>query len=277
MGGGPVQLMAFSYSSGTGAEDRVLAELDALQGRRVLRLLDFLFVNKTPEGDLVMLDVGDDEDYGTILAGFFETGGGAGAPLPGEVDADELLALAESLEPGEAMALVLVEHVWAGGLFSAVEEFGGELAFEGFITGDGQVIVGDTAEMAQDARPAATERAETPSAWGEQELEDAEVAEAEAELHNFEAFDELQTTERFAARIEAGMEAGMEAGATLTKADRALLADLSTDLTFAMIADRLGISRGAVKERASRVYGKLGVHSRAEAVEAALRLGLLGG
>jgi DNA-binding NarL/FixJ family response regulator len=55
------------------------------------------------------------------------------------------------------------------------------------------------------------------------------------------------------------------------------LAELSTDLTFAMIADRLGISRGAAKERASRVYRKLGVHSRAEAAESALRLGLLGG
>lgn len=277
MRGGPVQLMAFGYSSGTGAEDRVLAELDALQGRRVLRLLDFLFVNKTPEGDLVMLDVGDDEDYGTILAGFFETGDGAGAPLPDEVDADEMIALAESLEPGAAMALVLVEHLWAGGLFSAVEEFGGELAFEGFMTGDGRVIVGITEEMASDESAETTERAETTPAWGEQELEDAEIAEAEAELHNFEAFDELQTTERFVADIEAGMEAGAEVGATLTKADRALLADLSTDLTFAMIADRLGISRGAAKERASRVYSKLGVHSRAEAVERALRLGLLGG
>jgi DNA-binding CsgD family transcriptional regulator len=269
MSGGPVQLMAFGYSSGTGAEDRVLAELDALQGRRVLRLLDFLFVNKTPEGDLVMLDVGDDEDYGTILAGFFETGEDAGAPLTDEVDTEEMIALAESLEPGEAMALVLVEHLWAGGLFSAVEEFGGELAFEGFITGDGQVIVGAVDEMAEEGPTDATEPAETTHTWGEQELEDAEVAEAEAELHNFEAFDERQTTERFAARIEAG--------AMLTKADRALLADLSTDLTFAMIADRLGISRGAAKERASRVYGKLGVHSRAEAVEAALKLGLLGG
>jgi DNA-binding CsgD family transcriptional regulator len=269
--------MAFGYSSGTGAEDRVLAELDALQGRQVLRLLDFLFVNKTPDGDLVMLDVGDDEDYGTILAGFFETSDGAGAPLPEEVDADELIALAESLEPGEAMALVLVEHLWAGGLFSAVEEFGGELAFEGFITGDGQVIVGAIDEVAEDEPPAAAERARTPSAWGEQELEDAEIAEAEAELHNFEAFDERQTTERFAARVEAGMEADMEVGTTLTKADRALLANLSTDLTFAMIADRFGISRGAAKERASRVYSKLGVHSRAEAVEAARKLRLLGG
>lgn len=277
MRGGPMQLMAFGYSSGTGAEDRVLAELDALQGRRVLRLLDFLFVNKTPEGDLVMLDIGDDEDYGTILAGFFETGGSAGAPLPDEVDAAELIALAESLDPGEAMALVLVEHLWAGGLFSAVEEFGGELAFEGFITGDGRVISGITDEMAEDESAAATERAQTPSAWGDQELEDAGIAEAEAELHNFEAFDERQTTDRFVADIEAGMEAGMVAGAKLTKADRALLADLSTDLTFAMIADRLGISRGAVKERASRVYGKLGVHSRADAVDSARRLGLLGG
>jgi DNA-binding NarL/FixJ family response regulator len=50
---------------------------------------------------------------------------------------------------------------------------------------------------------------------------------------------------------------------------------LSTDLTFAMIADKLKISRGAVKDRAARLYKKLGVHSREEAVEAAIVLGLL--
>jgi DNA-binding CsgD family transcriptional regulator len=269
MRGGPVQLMAFGYSSGVGAEDRVLAELDALQGRRVLRLLDFLFVNKTQEGDLVMLDVGDDEDYGTILAGFFEPNETEDSPISAEVDTDHLIALSESLEPGEAMALVLVEHLWAGRLFSAVDEFGGELVSEGFITDDGRVIVGMTGEMAESDDSAEPEHTEPGAVWGSEELEDAEVAEAEAELHGFEAFEELATTERFAARIEAG--------AMLTKADRALLADLGTALTFALIADRLGISRGAAKERASRVYKKLGVHSRAEAVEAALRLGLLGG
>jgi hypothetical protein len=41
---------------------------------------------------------------------------------------------------------------------------------------------------------------------------------------------------------------------------------LPTRLTFAMIADKLGISRSVAKDRAERYYKKLGVHRHAEAV-----------
>jgi len=46
-------------------------------------------------------------------------------------------------------------------------------------------------------------------------------------------------------------------------------------LTFALIADKLGISRSAAKDRAGRLYQKLGVHSRADAVARARGLGLI--
>ena len=44
---------------------------------------------------------------------------------------------------------------------------------------------------------------------------------------------------------------------------------------FAVIAGKLGISRSAAKERAARLYNRLGVHSRAEAVSRARSLGLI--
>jgi len=50
---------------------------------------------------------------------------------------------------------------------------------------------------------------------------------------------------------------------------------LPTQLSFAAIADKLGISRSAAKERAERAYKKLGVHSRGEAVARARALGLI--
>ena len=50
---------------------------------------------------------------------------------------------------------------------------------------------------------------------------------------------------------------------------------LPTQLSFAVIADKLGISRAAAKERAERAYKKLGVHSRAEAVTRARALGII--
>jgi DNA-binding CsgD family transcriptional regulator len=44
-------------------------------------------------------------------------------------------------------------------------------------------------------------------------------------------------------------------------------------MTFALVADKLGISRSAAKERAERAYKKLGVHNRADAVARARELG----
>ena len=339
MSGGPVQLMAFGYGSALGAEERIMAELDSLQGRGLLRLLDFLFVQKSAEGDLTMIDVGDDDDYGTILAGFFPWDDEDGtAAAEADIDPDELTELADALDPGTAMALVLVEHTWAGGLFSAVEESGGEMLSEGFITDEGQIVLGSevealseaaaaieeahavetaarldalraideavaTVEKAQRIRDsaaaaavaalveagiieanaadeaadalieagviarAAGEVAEAAIVQEEAAVEDAEQVVADAGIREAAAIEEVEATEDLAARLEAA--------ATLTPAEKKLLRYFKTDLTFAMIADKLGASRGAVKDRASRIYKKLGVHSREEAAAAAIELGLL--
>jgi DNA-binding NarL/FixJ family response regulator len=79
---------------------------------------------------------------------------------------------------------------------------------------------------------------------------------------------------------EAAAEAVAEDAATIraasiTTAEERVLRYLPTPLTFALIAGKLGISRSAARERAERVYQKLGVHSRAEAVSRARELGLL--
>jgi DNA-binding CsgD family transcriptional regulator len=79
---------------------------------------------------------------------------------------------------------------------------------------------------------------------------------------------------------EAADEAAAEAAATvsaasITVAEARVLRYLPTRLTFALIADKLGISRSAAKERAERAYKKLGVHNRADAVSRARALGLI--
>ena len=385
MSGGPVQLMVFGYGPGEDVEAAILAELDALEGKGLLRLLDFLFVHKTRDGELEMLDVGDDDDYGTILQGFFDW---EGTDSAGDADAeDELAELAASLDRGTSMVVVLVEHLWAGGLFDAVGESGGELLSEGFITEEGAVVLGaevdavseaalviesaheaeaaarlealiaigeaatavEAAEAirtaaaaeavnaliaagiieqhaadeaadalaeagliisaaedaeteavaeagsvisaARDAEIDAVEEADSVIAAAEQ-VEDEAVEQAadvvaatqavedeavgEAEVVRFEAglaevaaIDEAEEAEELAARVEAASE--------ITAAEKRLLRYLGTGLTFAMIADKMHVSRGAVKARAARVYEKLGVHNRDDAVASAVELGVIKG
>jgi ATP/maltotriose-dependent transcriptional regulator MalT len=58
-------------------------------------------------------------------------------------------------------------------------------------------------------------------------------------------------------------------------AEAQVLRYLPAPLPFSVIAGKLGISRSAAKERAARLYHRLGVHSRDEAVSRARSLGLI--
>lgn len=71
-----------------------------------------------------------------------------------------------------------------------------------------------------------------------------------------------------ASQVAAADEKRTEAtmAASVTPAEIRVLRYLPTRLTFALIADKLGISRGAAKSRAERAYKKFGVHTRADAV-----------
>jgi LuxR family maltose regulon positive regulatory protein len=79
--------------------------------------------------------------------------------------------------------------------------------------------------------------------------------------------------------IEAELEALRATGSlarSLTPAEIRLLPLLPTHLTFREIGAQLFVSHHTVKTQAISIYRKLGVTSRAGAVEVARRLGLLG-
>ena len=68
---------------------------------------------------------------------------------------------------------------------------------------------------------------------------------------------------------------GLPAGSTLTPAELRLLPLLQTYLTFKEIGIRLGVSGNTVKTEAMSIYSKLGASSRSEAIDGAVRYGLL--
>ena len=309
---GPLQVIAVSFGPGADFEGRVLAEVDRLQGRGVLRLLDMLFIAKNEDGTIQRLVVGDDEDFGALLASIVPVDGSGlvGSPV-GEgssgFDPADAWALAESLLPGTALAFLLIEHGWAQPLFDAIAETGGALLGEGFLTSESGLLVGaevaameEAAEViaaAQAAEARATLLAMAAGTQAAEEIADLEAIRSavsadalralitaglveEAAAH--EAVEALNAAGLIiAAADEAAAESLAEAAATaraasITMAEERVLRYLPTKLTFAVIADKLGISRSAAKDRAERAYKKLGVHSRAEAVSRARELGLIG-
>jgi DNA-binding NarL/FixJ family response regulator len=345
----PLQMIALSFSRDAGAEDRILAEVDRLRGRGVLRLLDMLFVARSQDGSIERLTIGDDEDFGSLLAAVVPVAGGGpavAAPADGlaAFDPASAQALADALEPGTALAFLLVEHDWAAPLFDAIAETGGTLIGEGFLTPEAGLVVGaEVAAMEEAAEVIAQAQAEEASAVLAMVAAQAEAADAVAESQRIQAaaaadavralitaglVEEAAAHEAVMALTAAGLivadadraaadavaedaatiqaadevaaesvaeslitiaaadeiaaEAASQAGervqaATITVAEAQVLRYLPTPLPFAVIADKLGISRSAAKERAARLYHRLGVHSRDEAVSRARAVGLISG
>lgn len=308
---GPLQVIAVSFGPGADFKGRVMAEVDRLQGRGVLRLLDVLFVAKNEDGTVQRLAVDDEhEDFGALLGSIIGVDGAGlvGPPAGGALGSApaDAWAMAEGLPAGTALAFVLIEHSWAQPLFDAIAQTGGTLLGEAFLTSEAGLLAGaEVAAMEEAARAIAaaqaTEADATLLAMAARTQADEAIAALEAvrtaaaaeatralitaglleEAAALEAVEALRAAGLIVAVAdEAAAEAVTEAAAivkaaSITLAQARVLRYLPTPLTFAVIADKLGISRSAAKERAERAYKKLGVHSRAEAVDRARALGLI--
>ncbi len=346
----PLQLIALTFRLGADAESRLLAEVDRIEGRGVLRVLDLVFVAKGQDGTVEGLAVGDDEDFGSLLAGIAPFGAeNGGQPAAGNGTASEpgsgvaaVQALADSVEPGNAVAFLLVEHLWAGPLVDAVSAAGGALISDDFLAGDISLAVGaevaaveeasaviaeaQAAEAAAVLRAVAASAAATEAEAVSEQIQEAAAADAVSALIAAGLIEAAAAHEAVTALTAAGLitdaaaqasdEAFADAAATIAAADQATNEAVTEDLAligaadevaaeatkeaqaktraasitrseaqvlrylpqpvpFSVIADKLGISRSAAKERAERLYQRLGVHSRDEAVSRARELGLL--
>ena len=316
------------------------------------QVLDIVFVAKGHDGTVEELEVGDDEDFGSLLASISPyraqnegrpAAGNGAARGPAGSDVAAIQDLANSLEPGNAAAFLLVEHLWAGPLVDAVSVAGGALVSDDFLTGDiSRAVAAEVAAveeasvviaMAQEAEAAAVLRAIVASAEAaeaevaSERIQEAAAADAVSALiaaglieaaaaHEAvtaltaaglitdaaaqasaeavagaavtiaaadQAAGEAVAEDRalIGAADEAAAEATMQAqarmrAASITRSEAQILPYLPQPVPFSVIADKLGISRSAAKDRAERLYQRLGVHSRDEAVSRARTLGLLG-
>jgi len=332
----PLQMIALTFRLDADAESRLLTEVDRIEGRGVLRVLDMVFLAKGPDGTVEGLEVGDNEDFGSLLAGVTnfraENGDRPAADQPAGSTAAAVQALANSLEPGNGAAFLLVEHLWAGPLVDAVSAgdvsraIGAEIAA---VEEASAVIAEAQAVEAAAVLRAVAASAEAAEAEAASELiQEAAAAEAVNALITAGLIEEAAAHEAVTALTAAGLitdaaaqaadEAFADAAATITAADQAtdqavtedialigaadevaaeatqeaqarvraasitrseaqILRYLPQPVPFSVIADKLGISRSAAKERAVRLYQRLGVHDREEAVSRARELGLIRG
>jgi uncharacterized membrane protein len=148
---GPVQLVVIGFPPEAEFEGRIMAELERLERHETIRILDLLFMGKDAEtGDLLALDY-QGEDLGAIVGALlgFEFDGeqpdGTTEDIQGHafgLSQTEMQEMAASREPSNSAGFLLVEHVWARDLQSAVRDAGGFPLGDGFLTPEALAAVG---------------------------------------------------------------------------------------------------------------------------------------
>ncbi|RZM76663.1 hypothetical protein [Leptolyngbya iicbica] len=150
---GPLQLAAIAFENPI-FKGEILAELDAVRGRGVIRLIDLLFIYREASGDVTVMTDTDVEAedlaaYGDVLSVLLGLGDSSAAEMNGTsvddgygLSLEEIRGVVDQMPPDTALALVLFEHRWAGGLAQAIREAGGHLLAQGILTREAVLVVG---------------------------------------------------------------------------------------------------------------------------------------
>jgi hypothetical protein len=134
-GSANAQILVYRFGPGANFEGRLVGALERIETGGALRILDALFIRR--DADSGELDVASVRGSGA---------GGLAAPLTGfrldaaerrrvsrraleghgsRLPADVLKELGSTLEPGDAVAAVLVDHRWLAAMRDAVARSGG--------------------------------------------------------------------------------------------------------------------------------------------------------
>jgi hypothetical protein len=132
------QLLLYGFGADADFEGRLVGALERLESGGALRILDVLFVRRDAEsGDIDAVDLHGDGAGGVVapLLNFRldEAERRRATERALLANAEVVRELGAALEPGAALAAVLVDHVWSAALDDAVARTGGTLLANDFV------------------------------------------------------------------------------------------------------------------------------------------------
>jgi uncharacterized membrane protein len=117
---GPVEYMAVSFP-GNKFKGEIAPALKELVDSGTVRIIDLAFVTKDADGNVVAMEVEElESDAGKAFAALQ-------AEIGDLVNADDLQAVGEVLEPNSSAAVLVWEDVWAAKLAKSIRDAGGVL------------------------------------------------------------------------------------------------------------------------------------------------------
>jgi hypothetical protein len=133
---GPIDYLVVEWPPGNKPTGEALPLLVDLVDRGLIRVLDFVFVQKEEDGTIVRLAL---DEVGTEVS-VFE---GASSGLLGE---DDYREAGNAIEPGCSAALLVYENAWAAPFATAVRRGGAQLVATGRIPVNGIIAALDELE-----------------------------------------------------------------------------------------------------------------------------------
>jgi hypothetical protein len=165
---GPLQILLVGFETTERFRGDIVRELLDLRGRGMIRVLDARFLHRAPDGKLTEVDLGPllterPAETGNPIARLLGVNGagGNGGMAPPEAFArtagfalEDLRRLTDEIGPGDHVAAVLIEHVWAARLRAVVRGTGGTLIAQGLLTPEVTMVVGAEIKARADAEAA---------------------------------------------------------------------------------------------------------------------------
>ena len=118
---GPIDVVVIAYPPGSPMTGEAVPLFMDLIERRIIRVLDVMFVVKEADGSVVGFEAKDLTDKGVGDLTIFE---GASSGLLGDDDVNEA---AEVLDPGSGAVVIVFENTWAAAFAGAVRRNGGQV------------------------------------------------------------------------------------------------------------------------------------------------------
>ena len=124
---GPVDWIVVEFPGPNFGNGQIAPFLDDLVKRELVRVLDMVFLRKTEDGTLETAEISDldESQLGEVRM--------AEAELAMVLSEQDVMDLAETIQPGHSAAVLVWENQWAAPFGSAIRKAGGQLVASGRI------------------------------------------------------------------------------------------------------------------------------------------------
>ncbi len=168
----PIQMFVFGFHDAEQFTPAIIKEVESLQKRGLIRLIDLLYVERLQDGSLVTnemsgLSPSEVEEFGGLLEQLLGASGEGRAERDsesthGDPDAnlfygiarEDMAGVIEDIPPGGAAVMTLFEHSWAFDIRNKIRQATGYPIAQGFLTPELFMLVGEEVRLMSEAATA---------------------------------------------------------------------------------------------------------------------------